>query len=221
MSFTKELVETVPEVECTPKTVTAELNETVLAELEKAGLPPEMIDRVSVELKKNEDYTANVSMNRTVEELPEIITALIDVIKEKDGELKTLSDKRGIWLDVMGTKGNIPFGDMPYHKRANISAIITGLIDDVYYVEYKTDDKTGEIIFNGNGIPVIAKRYPVNVGIEKRNLDSLNNLAVDANTRNLQGRIFGSFGGGTGIGVDGRFEGLMGSMFESGRHRKR
>jgi len=218
--ITKELVKS--DTENLPATASEDINEVVIAELEKAGLPAEIIGRVDIELKKNEDYTSNVSMNRTVEELPEIITALIDIIKEKQGELKTLTDKRGLWLDVLGTKGNIPSSDVRYHRRANISAIITGLVDDVYYTEYETDPETEQILIDEKtGNPKITKRYPVNIGIEKRNLDSLNNLAIDGNTRNTQARIFGAFGGGSGIGIDGRFEGLMGSMFESGRGNKR
>ena len=196
-----------------------DVNSVVIAELEKAGLPSEAIDKVRFELSRNEDYTANVAVNRTIEELPSVITTLVDIIKEKDGQINTLKDPHGIWLDVLGTKGNIPHDDVPYHRRANINAILTGLVDDVYHQEYKTDEKTGATIFDTSGNPIITKRIAVNVGVEKRNLDSLNNLAIDGNTRNLQGRILGAYGGGTSVGIDGRFEDMLSTAFE-GRRKK-
>lgn len=214
--FTKKEIEVEPIIEESPDT---DLNSVVVAELEKAGLPAEIVDKVSMELHRNEDYTADVAINRTIEELPQVVTTLVDIIKEKEGELNTLKDSHGIWLDVIGTKGNIPVGDMPYHRRANINAILTSLIDDVYHQEYETDEVTGQTIFDENGIPTIIKRIPVNVGVEKRNLDSLNNLAMEANSRNMQGRILGAFGGGSSLGIDGRFEDMLNTTFQ-GRRKK-
>jgi len=196
-----------------------DVNSVVIAELEKAGLPQEAIEKVRLELHRNEDYTANVAVSRTIEELPSIVTTLVDIIKEKEGELSTLKDPHGIWLDVLGTKGNIPHDDVPYHRRANINAILTSLVDDVYHQEYEIDKKTGATIFDEKGNPTITRRIAVNVGVEKRNLDSLNNLAVDGNTRNLQGRILGAYGGGTSVGIDGRFEDMLSTAFE-GRRKK-
>jgi len=192
----------------------------LMDQLGSAGLPGQIVEQVRAELSRtqSEDYTSNVSMNRNIDELPEVITALIDVILEKDGKIRTLTDKRGLWLDVLGTKGNIPNIDVTYHRRANISAILTSLTNDVYHIEYEADTETGELIRDEYGDLIIKTKAVINVGIEKRNLDALNNLAVDANTRDLQARIFGTFGGGSGIGVDGKLEGLMGGMF--GRRKK-
>jgi hypothetical protein len=211
--------EPVAETELTSKPQDDDVNSVVIAELEKAGLPSEVVDKVSLELHRNEDYTSNVAVSRTIEELPSIITTLVDIIKEKEGELNTLKDSHGIWLDVLGTKGNIPHDDVPYHRRANINAILTSLVDDVYHHEYETDEKTGATIFDDFGNPTITQRIAVNVGVEKRNLDSLNNLAIDGNTRNLQGRILGAYGGGTSVGIDGRFEDMLSNAFE-GRRKK-
>lgn len=219
MVFSKREIEQVPETDIQPIEST-DISTIVTAELEKVGLPQEIVDRVSLELHRNEDYTADVAVNRTIEELPSIVTTLVDIIKQQDGELSTLKDEHGIWLDVVGTKGNIPHMDLPYHRRANISAILTGLVNDVYHHEYKKDEQTKELILDDNGLPIITKRIPINVGTEKRNLDSLNYLAVDANTRNTQARILGAYGGGTGVGIDGRFEDMLSNAFE-GRRRKR
>ena len=210
--FKKEIVDDMGVVEATPTVEPVTSNGLVISQLEGAGLPAEVLDRVKVELNRSEDYTASVAVNRTVEDLPEVITALIDLIGEKEGEIKTLQDDRGRWLDVLGTKGNIPHGDVTYHKRANLNSIITHLTNNVYYIEYKTDD-LGKPVLDENGNMIVESKRAVNIGIEKRNLDALNELAYEGNTRNLQGRIFGSYGGGTGIGITGGLDKIMDSTF--------
>ena len=183
-----------------------------------SSIPQDTLKSMQLFAKK-EDYTANIISNRTVEELPMVVTILTEIFKkaiDNENLAVALKDEYGIDVDLVGTKGYIPTNEMPYNKQANFSAIFTALENGVYRVIYKTDPETGMVERDSDNKPIVLKKIVVNGGVELRNKNQLNNLALEGMGRIQQTRILGAYGQVNPIGMDGSLDSAIVSMFAPG-----
>ena len=188
-----------------------------------SSIPQDTLKSMQLFAKK-EDYTANIISNRTVEELPMVVTILTEIFKkaiDNENLAVALKDEYGIDVDLVGTKGYIPTNEMPYNKQANFSAIFTALENGVYRVIYKTDPETGMVERDTDNKPIVLKKIVVNGGVELRNKNQLNNLALEGMGRIQQTRILGAYGQVNPIGMDGSLDSAIVSMFAPGGGNKK
>ena len=176
-------------------------------------LTPDMVQAFSAAFQQN-DFTSNTISHNVLEETPEAITILSDLVKQgKDGDLEVLTDENGNWLDFIGAKGFIPVHMMEYNRRANYNSIVTTLVDDCYEVTYETDARTGIIKLGDDGKPIILRRVAVNVGTTLRNLNQSCELASAGARATLQAKVLGAVSGTSPIGMDGTWDNALQKAF--------
>ena len=160
------------------------------------------------------DYTSNTIERNVLEEAPEAITILTDLIKQaNDGSLEVLTDEHGNWMDYIGAKGYIPPHMAEYNRRANYNSIVTTLVDDCYQVTYQTDPDTGIIKVDSGGNPIVLRRVAINVGTELRNLNQSCELAMSGARATLQAKVLGAVSGTSPIGMDGTWDSALQKAF--------
>ena len=173
-------------------------------------------------LSRKEDYTANVVENRSIEELPQVITYLSEIFRKSEdiGIAESLKDEYGIDVDLVGTRGYIPRWELPYNKQANFSAIFTTLEEGVYQNIYKTDRETGMVLKDEDGNPIIEKKIAIHGGVVFRNKNQLNQLAVDGLGRIQQLRTLNAFGNVSPVGLDGSIDRAISGLFGQAGKKK-
>jgi hypothetical protein len=158
---------------------------------------------------KNEDYSSSTIEASVVDEIPEVVTTLVDMIGEDpDGNLIIRKDERGNWIDFIGPKGNINPAQMKYNERANFSSIFLRLEQGCYEAEYE-QNQDGTIKKTDDGNPIITHRKCTSIAVDLRNLNQACSLAQGANRAILQAKIFGGIKGGMPIGYDGNVDKLL------------
>ena len=183
-----------------------------------AAIPKKTFESMKLFAQK-EDYTASSMPNRTVEELPVVVTIGTDVYKRSttDENLAVFAeDEYGIHVDLVGTKGYIPASEMLYNRQANFSAIFTTLENGVYRVTYKQDPLTGIVEKDEFGKPIVLRRVVVHGGVAMRNMNQLNNLALEGLGRVQQNRVLGAWGNVSPVGMDGSLDNAIANMMSPG-----
>lgn len=178
-------------------------------------MPDELAQQLSQFLQiQNNDFTANTISHTALDETPEAITILSDLVKQaKDGGVEVLQDENGNWLDFIGAKGFIPLHMMEYNRRANYNSIVTTLVDDCYEVTYEVDENTGVVLRDSDGEPIVLKRVAVNVGTRLRNLNQSCELASAGARATLQAKVLGAVSGTSPIGMDGTWDSALQKAF--------
>jgi len=183
-------------------------------------LTPDMVQAFSAAFQQN-DFTANTITHTALEESPDAITILTDLIKKsKDGGIEVIEDDHGNWLEFIGAKGYIPPYMMEYNRAANHNSIVTTLVDDCYEITYETDPDTGIIKNDDYGDPIVLRRVAVNVGTQRRNLNQSCELASSGARATLQAKVLGAISGTSPIGMDGTWDKALQDGFLRNRSRR-
>jgi hypothetical protein len=174
----------------------------------KEQLLSEISNRIGISLERRDSHEYHE------EAISPVITIGTDLDKEDEisKEIKTKSDKWGLWNEYHGTKGRIFDTEVPQFQFGHVAAITPNLRSHVYRITYAYDDE-GKVKKDTDNKPIILKKIRINLVTELMNLKARLNLAENGYARDQQKSvIIGGVGGVTPI-TESSFDKLTTAAF--------